>query len=140
MPHHTNKDPYKKVSVSLNVTRRSSTTSVSDPKRRCGKPPMVHWVGSTYPNNDQAIIIQFLHKLLLCTCFTTASCSIFWNFRRSTKPAITSEGTTSKSRKKSDKSLAMSAKEFWKQENNFEFQAKQIWIIITVTCNPCLKW
>jgi len=46
-----------------------------------------------------------------------ASRSIFWNFLNSTRPAITSEGTTSRSRKKSDRSLAMSVKEFWNKRS-----------------------
>lgn len=46
------------------------------------------------------------------TWVTMDSRSIFWNFRRRTNPATTSEGTTSRSRKKSERSLAMSVKEF----------------------------
>lgn len=44
---------------------------------------------------------------------TMSSRSIFWKRRRSTSPAITSDGTTSRSRKKSLSSRAMSANEFW---------------------------
>lgn len=46
------------------------------------------------------------------TCSTMAFRSIFWNFLNSTKPAITSDGTTSKSLKKSERRRAISAKEF----------------------------
>lgn len=57
---------------------------------------------------------KLLEKLrsIVRTCSTMAFCSIFWNFLSNTSPTITSDGTTSKSLKKSDNSLAMSAKEF----------------------------
>lgn len=43
----------------------------------------------------------------------------FWFLRMSTRPATTSVGTTSKSRKNSVNNLATSVKEFWNQKKNW---------------------
>lgn len=57
-------------------------------------------------------VIHNTHIQHLHTCRITEFRSTFWNFRKSTSPATTSDGTTSNSRKKSLSKRAMSANEF----------------------------
>lgn len=72
----------------------------------------VTWMHKTQENITARNEHYEMRRLL--TCFTMASLSIFWNLRSRTNPAMTSDGTTSRSRKKSDRSRAMSVNEFWR--------------------------
>ena len=66
-----------------------------------------------------------------------------WRFLKRTKPTITSLGTTSKSRKNSDNTLAISAKEFWNKKSflnwnsNFHF-SKVTWCTLFENYPKCL--
>ena len=72
------------------------------------------WNYIWHTSTNKEILVWFWEARIRPTWETMDSRSIFWNFLRSTKPATTSEGTTSRSRKKSERSLAISVNEFWK--------------------------